>query len=578
MFSLARRLVLLTVVCVVSAGAGSAVLASPAFAGGVDSNSMYLSGALYNLTPYTLTKVAEASPATCYSYNSSTNQYFHNLTDCWAFGEPAATIAPGGAGGYTLAANSISISRFGTGAGFESGYDGWVTYRVDVLGGAPEYVTFTISQAYDSGDYGSGGPRLDVWDTTAPPPAGYDPGSNPNPPAAQTPNPQVTYSHNNPYQFDQTFQIAGDYTVDASTDLGKPFVDVLNAMCADAKNTSCSFTQTSPLTWGIGDPSPPFSASNCVLSGAQLGDEPNYFSVGYEAAQSASLSVGGGITASAEFKLFDVVGNEVSVSIEAEHEWQEVKSLARTSKVYIPDNDIAFLWVVPVVGKVTGTLVVSNGAAKFTATNFTEVRSGVTKDALTPAFNVITKVRPMTAAEIKGHCGGSQGTTGLGASQPTPVKLAQGQPVTGVKLGQTQAEILKELGRPMARSFPSDPCQDLDRACDAVPGTGGRWSYRHLSVVFGQDLRVSGLIYTGPRRSTEHVGVGSSWAAVRGAYPEASCSRSGRQKDCTLTGAYGGFTVKTVYQFIKKTAGRYRCNRVLTYLTSVTDDPAEVKS
>ena len=562
----------MVMLCVVGAGAGSAMLASPALAGGVDTNSGYLSGALYNLTPYTWTKVAQASPSTCYAYNPTTGQYSHTLTDCWAFGEPAGTIAPGGAAGYTLAANLLNISRFGGGAGLQTGYDGWVTYQVDVLGGAPEYVTFTVSQEYDSGDYGSSDPRLDVWDTTTPPPAGYDPGSNPNAPATPTASPQIAYSHNVPYLFDQTFQVAGDYTVDASTDLGKPFVDVLNALCGDAKNTSCSFTQTTPLTWGIGDPGSPYQATNCVQgpgqqTGSSSGDEPNYFQVGYKTSQSATLSVGGGVTVSAEFKLFGVIGNEVSVSIEAEHEWEEIKSLTRESKVYIPSNDIASLWVVPVVGKVTGTLVVSNGSAKFTATNFTETRSGVSKDALTPAYNVITKVRPMTAAELQQHCPSSSPSTGLGASRGAPpAKMAPGQPVVGVKLGQTRAQVVHELGQPLAKTFLPNPCQGLDPQCDAAAGTGGRWSYRQLSVVFGPDLRVSGLIYIGAQRTAKRVGVGSSPTAVRGAYPAISCSRSARRMACTLTGSYAGSTVKTVFGFRKTRAGRYDCDRVLTYL------------
>ena len=37
----------------------------------------------------------------------------------------------------------------------------------------------------------------------------------------------------------------------------------------------------------------------------------------------------------------------------------------------IPAGDIGYLWVIPTVGKVVGTLVVSNGSATFTANNFT---------------------------------------------------------------------------------------------------------------------------------------------------------------------------------------------------------------
>ena len=171
-----KRLVLVISVAVVSAGAGSAVLASPALAGGVDTNSGYLTGALYNLTPYTWTKVAEASPAICYGkYADGTGG--RTTSNCWDVQEPAATIAPGAGAGYTVLPNAISLpGAFHYGIKF--GYDAWVTYRVGVLGGAPEYVTFTVSQCYCTGVEGNSSPALNVWDTTAPPTAGYDPGPN----------------------------------------------------------------------------------------------------------------------------------------------------------------------------------------------------------------------------------------------------------------------------------------------------------------------------------------------------------------------------------------------------------------
>ena len=64
---------------------------------------------------------------------------------------------------------------------------------------------------------------------------------------------------------------------------------------------------------------------------------------------------------SAEFTLFDVVSNSISVSVEASHQWTETGTITRQSTVDIPPNGIAHLWLVPVVGKVTGTLVVSDG-------------------------------------------------------------------------------------------------------------------------------------------------------------------------------------------------------------------------
>ena len=62
--------------------------------------------------------------------------------------------------------------------------------------------------------------------------AGYDAnGSSGAAPGPQIADPQLTYQHNVPYLFDQTIEAVGNYTVDASTNLGAPFVDVLNTLC-----------------------------------------------------------------------------------------------------------------------------------------------------------------------------------------------------------------------------------------------------------------------------------------------------------------------------------------------------------
>ena len=85
----------------------------------------------------------------------------------------------------------------------------------------------------------------------------------------------------------------------------------------------------------------------------------------------------------------------------------------------VTGGHIGHLWAIPTVGKVVGTLVVSDGSATFTANNFTTVRSGVTRDNLTPAYDAVTKVRPMTAAELQIHCP-SAGSTLRGASRGKP--------------------------------------------------------------------------------------------------------------------------------------------------------------
>jgi hypothetical protein len=499
--AIVRRLLFVIAVAVVWAGVASAVLAAEAFAGQVNTVNGYLSGALYNATPYTLTKVAQASPATC--INASP------YADCWGPQEPAATIAPGGAGGYTLAPNLADLPDT---LYYKFGYDAWVTYRVNVVGGAPEYMTFAVTQCYCSLTQGNSYPDLNVWNTTAPPPAGFDPATSPGkPPGTLTGSPQITYAHNLPYLFDQSFQVSGDYTTDAASNQGQALGELLNSWCSGVAGTTCSFTQTSPLVWAVGPAVKQGEAVNCTVaateprsspSGSAVGDEPppapppldpDWFQVEYESAQSATLTVGGSVSVGTELNLFDTISAKISVEVEAEHEWQEVKTFTRSSKIYLPSNDVGSIWVAPTVATVTGTLVVSSGPATYTITNFAETRSGVSRDPLTPALNVITQIRPMTADEYKANCGSSSATS-LGSPAPKG-KSGASPSLAGVKRGQTQAQVLRELGRPLVERFTTKRCPVHGLRCNATGGRGGTWVYRDGSVVFGANHRVRALIY-----------------------------------------------------------------------------------
>ena len=531
------------------------------------------SAGVYNLTPYPWTLVTQNAPP----QNGRCGQ-----GTCW-YAPPAQTIAPGTEMIYRLNANLIKSCGVDPPVPCEWGYDGYMVYKVDVFGGPPEYVTIAVSQCQCGGIFNQSFPALRQFNTSVPPPASYDPGGNPDtPPASLTENPQVKFEEGVPQAYDLTYTVAGDYTVDASTNQGASFADLLNSACG-VGTTACSFTQTDPLRWGIGTAVKKVSAENCTVPGAAnppdaVGGEPpppldpNWAELEYEEAQSATLSVGGSVAAGAEFKLFDTISTKITLKLEAEHEWQEVKSLTRTTRVYIPSNNIASIWVAPVVGKVAGTLVVTSGSAKFTITNFSETRSGVSKNDLTPAFNVITRVRPLTASEYAADCH-AQSSTRRGSTKSLgsvhgrpPVGLVAGRGVARVQLGQTQAQVLGALGAPSGKLFSELACPGLDPGCGAVPARGGIWMYRHLSVMFGSDRQVSGLIYRGAQRSARGVGVGSGLTAVHRAYPRTSCTSAGRQRYCTERGVIDGQAVKTVFRFSATGAGRYRCDRVLIYL------------
>ena len=191
-------------------------------------------------------------------------------------------------------------------------------------------------------------------------PGSVGPGRPPGPAPA---NQQLTYAHNTPYLFDQTVSVAGNWSVDARSSLGRAFDDVLNEICdvgtPPPANSPCEFTQTGPLFWGNGAPESGGATYNCAAATPDW--QPVLSNITYSADQEASLTAGGGLSSSTEGSLFGIVSTTVTVDVEAQHEWTKGTGFSRTATAYIPPQNSGIIWTVPVIGTVTGTLVVTDG-------------------------------------------------------------------------------------------------------------------------------------------------------------------------------------------------------------------------
>lgn len=341
-------------------------------------------GRVSNLTPYTWTLVSAKHCDTC-----------SNL----GLVEPPPKVEPGQ--DYVYAAKLSSgdpIKLLNT----EWQFDTTIVYRAQTVSG-PEDLKIRITGCHCTGlVFPNSEISVQVYNSN--------------------PHAEIGWTQSDSVFSDVQFQVQGHFSIDAAKDPPQ-LADVINALCAGATGTSCAFTATGPLTWGVGDPVYTRPAVNCTIQPATVTavdppppPAPGWFEFSIKEKSKGSISVGGSLTASTEVNLFGVIDAEVSAKFGAEHEWSSSKSLQKTTRIYLPSNYIGSLRVVPVQGKVIGTLVVSNAVATYTITNFGEVQDGVSRDRLTPAFDVITTSHPMTPAELKDQCFSSTPATSDAAS------------------------------------------------------------------------------------------------------------------------------------------------------------------
>ncbi len=368
-------------------------------------NGDELQGRVTNLTPYTWTLVGSGT-----NVNPDARDLYR-----WNSKFPA-TVDPGSKFTYSLSPwSGYSSTRR---------YDGWFTYRADTVSGT-EYLTVNFlgnkCTVVCFGPNGPNGPALNlvpgVWNGSSLPRdvdrrrMDFGPGTA-NPEIGWTAGGNDSIWPGITIPFDFTFQTKGNYSIDASKDPAL-LSSMLKSLCADGSGTKCSFTTDGAIQWKTGALDQQTSVKSCGAAppartrrvlGNPPQDSPDWHDVSVSAKRTRSVSVGGSLTGTASVGLFDVIDAEVSVKIGLEHEWSETRDFEKTTRIYVPQDWIAGVWIAPVEGNVTGTLVVTTALATYTITNFRETASGVSKDLTTPAFDIMTYARKMTPEEYQRLC------------------------------------------------------------------------------------------------------------------------------------------------------------------------------
>ena len=141
-------------------------------------------------------------------------------------------------------------------------------------------------------------------------------------------------------------------------------------------------------------------------------------------------------------------------------------------------------------------------------------------------------------------------TAGVLAVAPTALaNIVIGQSIAGLKLGASEAQIIKILGQPTLKQSP-----DYQGNVE--------WNYAKPPLLGALGLthgRLNGLWTSSKRQKTSKgIGVGSSVAQVRRAYPKAKCSTGPFGPNsliCVLKLTYEGRVVETAFPFYTRSMG-----------------------
>ena len=220
--------------------------------------------------------------------------------------------------------------------------------------------------------------------------------------------------------FDYTFQVQGNYTLDATNPPEQAFADLLNTLCNDAPGTTCTFTPAGDPTYKLGDKTsqgtsdnldcdhPPNQEARVRLRRTRVNDAPpppaddsDWHEVSVTESRTTGISVGTEVKAGVKVNIEGIVEAEVAAKVGVESEWTDQTETTKTVRIYLPPDYLGGVWTAPIVGSVTGTLVVSEDQAKWTVVNFSATKPGVSPNLKQPPFEVMTTIRPLTLDEWK---------------------------------------------------------------------------------------------------------------------------------------------------------------------------------